>query len=195
VMGVGLIAVAIYFLQPFLSDRQVGWLVLGFAVAAAAYLGALERTRLKARWFPLIKLGIGTAVLGLGVWFAMPLVSAREAADWRPYSESALQEARAAGRPVVIDFFAAWCFPCKELDRFTFSDPRVLEALKSFSLLKADLTAFESESERALRDRYEVIGVPTIVFIDAEGSEHRDLRLHGFEPADAFLSRLGRVAD
>jgi uncharacterized protein len=195
VMGVALLAVALYFTQPFLSDRVFGLLVIGFSIAAAAYLGFLERSRLRARWFPALKAGIGALVLALGLWFAVPLVAARTGAAWRPYAPEAIEQARAAGRPVVIDFFADWCLPCKELDRYAFSDARVLEELRRFTLLKADLTSFESEPVRALRDRFDVIGVPTIVFIDGQGREHRELRLYGFEDAAALLARLRRVPE
>jgi hypothetical protein len=193
VMGVALLAVALYFTQPFLSDRTLGIVVLAFAAVAGLYLGLLDRTRVAARWFLPLKVATGLVVFTCGTWFALPLVSARAHVDWAPYSEETLAAARQSGRPVLIDFFAEWCPPCKELDRFTFTDPKVLEEAERFRLIKVDVTSFESDAVREVRERYDVIGVPTIVFIDRQGSEVHELRLYGFEEPEAFLARMRQV--
>ncbi len=193
VMGIALLAVAIYFLQPFLTDRQVGWIALVFALGAALYLALLERSRIASAWFLVTRVLVGAAILIAGLWLAMPLVSARSGPEWGPFSAEALETAREEGRPVIIDFFAEWCLPCKELDRHTFSDPRVIEATSRFALLKADLTSFSSEPIADLRDRFEVVGVPTIVFIDGSGRERVDLRLYGYESPEDMLARLAQV--
>ena len=193
IMGVALLGVAIYFLQPFLSDRQIGVMTLSFALAAGIYLGWLERSRMRGRWFVPLKVTTGLMIVLVGAWLSLPLVRARPEAAWETYSAENLQRAAAAGRPTVIDFFADWCLPCKELDRNTFSDPAVLEELERFALFKADLTSFESEPVRELRERFDVLGVPTIVFIDGRGEEQVELRLYGFEPPRSFLDRLRQV--
>jgi thiol:disulfide interchange protein DsbD len=102
-----------------------------------------------------------------------------------------MQQALAAGTPVVLDFYADWCAPCKELDEKTFSDPSVAAALSGFARFKVDLTRSEPRSE-ALRERYSVAGVPTIAFLTPAG-EVGAARLTGFEPPQAFLRRLARV--
>jgi len=193
VMGVGMLAVAIYFVQPLLKDRIVGWIAVGFALVAGVYLGFLERTRLPSRLFPAVKALIGTAVLAGGIFLSMPLLSAREAPPWEVYSHEAFARASMTGRPILIDFYADWCLPCRELDRFTFSDPAVLEEARRFVMLKADLTQFESHQVGEIRDRFNVLGVPTLVFLDGRGEEHRNLRLYGFEEAGAFVARLRQV--
>ncbi|OLE65796.1 MAG: hypothetical protein AUG03_02875 [Acidobacteria bacterium 13_1_20CM_2_68_14] len=193
VMGVGMLGVALYFLQPFLKDRVMGILVVVFALVSGVYVGFLEKTRLASRLFPALKAIIGTALVVGGIWLSMPLLSARAEPDWVPYSHEAFARASTSGRPILIDFYADWCLPCKELDRFTFSDPRVLEESRRFDLLKADLTQFESSQVREVRDRFDVIGVPTLVFLDAQGNERKDLRVYGFENPEAFLGRLRQV--
>jgi len=193
VMGVGLLAVALYFLQPFLSDAVLGYAALTFAIVAGLYLAWLETTRLKERWWVPLRVVTGVVVVLIGLWMALPLVRAREEAPWQPYSEAFFEEARAAGRPILIDFYAVWCAPCRELDRHTYSDPRVLKEMERFALLKADLTNEESPLVQTLRERYDVYGVPTVVLIDRQGGDRKDLRVTGFEPPGPFLERLRQV--
>jgi hypothetical protein len=193
VMGIGMLAVALYFLQPFLKDRVMGVLGLVFAIVAGVYIGFLEKTRLASRLFPALKALVGVALVAGGSWLSVPLLGARAEPEWAAYSQEAFARASTSGRPILIDFSAAWCVACKELDRFTFSDPRVLEETRRFVLLKADLTQYESPQVRQIRDRFDVIGLPTLVFVDGQGNERADLRLYGFEDAPAFLARLRQV--
>ncbi|MBI1950746.1 MAG: thioredoxin family protein [Acidobacteria bacterium] len=193
VMGIGMLAVAIYFVQPLLKDRVVGTIAVAFALLAGIYLGFLERTRLESRLFPVLKGAIGVLVVAAGIWLSMPLLGAREEPEWQSYSHEAFAGAALSGRPILIDFYADWCLPCRELDRFTFSDPAVLQETERFILLKADLTQFESDQVREIRERFDVVGVPTIVFLDSKGEERQDLRVYGFEKAGSFLERLRQV--
>lgn len=186
-MGFILIAMAFYFLRPL-----IGELVFQYGVAASLLIGAawlfLSREASARVW----RLSIATLLLVGGVAFAIPR-SQGEGVRWDRYDERTLAAAAAAGKPVVIDFYATWCLPCKELDEKTFSDPRVVDSLDRFVRVKADLTVTTDEKTKALTAKYGVLGVPTILFLDASGNERKDLRLTGFENADAFLKRAGQV--
>ena len=103
-----------------------------------------------------------------------------------------LAAASASGTPVLFDFYADWCVSCKEMERYTFTDPAVAAAMRGFVLLKADVTA-NDEVDQALMRRFGIIGPPGTLFF-AGGTELRGLRLVGFEKADAFRERLARVA-
>jgi thiol:disulfide interchange protein DsbD len=97
-----------------------------------------------------------------------------------------------AGKPVMLDFYADWCVSCKEMEKFTFSEPAVHDALAGFVLLKADVTA-NDETDQALMRRFGIVGPPGTMFFAGE-RELRALRLVGFEQADAFRARLQRAA-
>jgi thiol:disulfide interchange protein DsbD len=106
--------------------------------------------------------------------------------------ERELATAKAAKRPVMIDFYADWCNSCKQLERYTFSDPAVIKALDGFVLLQADVTA-RDDTDKALQNRFGVTAPPAIVFFNSEGKEQRELRLVGFAAADYFVAHLQRV--
>jgi thiol:disulfide interchange protein DsbD len=103
------------------------------------------------------------------------------------------QVAAAAGRPVMVDFYADWCVSCKEMDKYTFSDPQVQGDLGGFVLLKADVSA-NNEDHQALLKRFGIFGPPTTAFFGQDGSECRNFRLVGFVPAAEFRQHLARFA-
>lgn len=97
-----------------------------------------------------------------------------------------LARAKADGRPVMIDFFAEWCEACKELDRDVYVQPSVIGASKQFVNIKLDAT--DEEKVSAILSRYEVLGLPTVMFFDPAGNEQKDLRIIGYVPAESFLA-------
>lgn len=94
-------------------------------------------------------------------------------------------------RPAMLDFYADWCVSCKEMERFTFSDKRVRARLAQLQLLRADVTANNTDDQTLLK-RFGLFGPPGIIFFDRTGKEV--LRVVGYEPADSFLRRLDRIA-
>lgn len=103
--------------------------------------------------------------------------------------ERAVASASAAGKPVMLDFYADWCISCKEMEKFTFPDPGVQAALANAVLLQADVTANDDE-DKALMTRFEIYGPPTIAFYGADGVERKDFRLVGFVSAAKFRDHV-----
>jgi thiol:disulfide interchange protein DsbD len=103
--------------------------------------------------------------------------------------ENAVAAATAAGRPVMLDFYADWCVSCKEMEKFTFPDPGVQSALANAVLLQADVTA-NDDADKALMNRFEIFGPPTIAFYGADGLERKDFRLVGFVAAERFRDHV-----
>jgi thiol:disulfide interchange protein DsbD len=100
-----------------------------------------------------------------------------------------LAKAKAAGKPVMFDFYADWCVSCKEMEHNTFSDPTVIARLKPFVLLQADVTANNAD-DKALFKRFGVLGPPTIVFFNAKGDEQKAQQVVGFEPPQTFMKHI-----
>jgi thiol:disulfide interchange protein DsbD len=98
----------------------------------------------------------------------------------------------AAGRTVMLDFYADWCISCKEMERYTFSDERVQARFRDMVLLQADVTANTAEHAALLR-RFRLFGPPGIVFFDRDGREIGGLRVIGFQPADRFVAALDQA--
>lgn len=183
IFGWVLLAMAAYFLRPALPGAVGRWLLPLVLVAGAVFLlarsGGLR---------PALRFGAAALFLAGAVMF-FPRAASASGPDWHPYSAGTTP----AGRAAIVDFAAAWCVPCRELDEKTFSDPRVQRALAARTLYKADLTRGDSPEAVDLTSRFAILGVPTVVFLDSAGAERRDLRLVGFEDADAFLRRLARA--
>jgi len=167
-----------------------------FLLAAVALIAGVDlgwRTMIEgsARGFALLRLGIGV----LSVIVALTLVAGRilrgPGMPWHPYTDELVATARREGKPVIIDFSAAWCTPCRRLEDETFHDKRVVAlATAQFTVIKIDLTSSGNPlNERLLRE-YAIKGVPTIVFLGADGRERPALRLVDFLPAEGFVTRM-----
>ncbi len=109
---------------------------------------------------------------------------------WSEDLEAALMVAEMEGRPVIIDFTADWCVACKELDHYTFSDPRVVEAFQDFVLVRIDMTNDDSPKNREYQREYEIYGLPSVTFLTPSGQKMDDLTVTGFVKAPRFLEIL-----
>jgi len=104
----------------------------------------------------------------------------------------ALQNSSAAGKPVMLDFYADWCTYCLKMEDYTFSDPRVQAALAGTTLLQADVTANDSE-DLALLNHFKLFAPPAILFFGLDGQERDQYRMIGFMSADEFLAHLQKA--
>ena len=163
--------------------RIMGWtaaLVLGL-FGAAQLLGAMAGSRDPFK--PLAGLVGG----GAHVEAELPFRRIKSTDDL----DREIAAAKATGKPLMLDFYADWCVACKEMEKYTFPEPAVHKALDGFVLLKADVTA-NDETDQALMKRLGIIGPPATLWF-RDGAERRELRLFGFEDAENFVERAGRV--
>ncbi len=205
--GCMMLGVAVWMLSRLVSDRTA---MLLFAIPALATLWVLWRFAVRGKAQLITR--AAAAVCGLYA-AALVLGYARGATDplhpllarttqasdsqfqtIRTVSEldAAVAKAAAANKPVMLDFYADWCVSCKEMERYTFSQPAVATLLKNAVLLRADVTT-NSSDDQALLKRFGIFGPPTIAFYDQRGAERSEFRVVGYMKALAFADVLKRV--
>jgi thiol:disulfide interchange protein DsbD len=199
--GVLMLALSLWIVSPILPSwvQFAGWSILGFAYGA--YLlrrrGAGWPSRLAAVLFlvfGLIQLtGLATGArdpldplaVALGRSYSGPsFVRVKNVAEL----DAAL--ANAGGKTTMLDFYADWCVSCKEMEKLTFSDPRVRAQLNDMQLLQADVTA-NSDDDKALLKRFRLFGPPGIIFFKSQALGVEQGRIIGFQSAERFLDSLG----
>jgi len=208
--GVMMLAVAAWMLARIVPDR-VALLLWAVPALTLAWLLWFElRTRSVALWVLRVA-GLAAGLYGVALAagsalggtdplnpipaFAhqtheLPFRKIRTVADL----ERAVQEASAAKRGVLLDFSADWCTSCKEMERYTFTDPRVQSALAHVTLLRADVTKNDAD-DQALLHHFGIFGPPTIAFYGPDGRERTGYRVVGYMRADAFAARSRTALD
>jgi len=209
VFGVVLLASALWIVSPLIPvvAQMLAWALL--LIVPAIYLHALDPLPPQAHGWQRFGKAVGVVMLLTGAAMLVGVLSgARDplqplarigmagGSEVRPLPFERVRslaelDARigSAGRPVMLDFYADWCVSCKEMERFTFADPRVRARLSGWLLLQADVTANSAE-DKALLAHFKLFGPPGIVFFDPSGREVPGVRVVGFQDADAFLSSL-----
>ena len=147
-------------------------------------------------WLNRVKYVFGVLLLVVAAWIVSPLfLSGKGDTKFVRVDSVAELDARLAapGKPVMLDFYADWCVSCKEMEAFTFGEPRVKAQLDRMLLLQVDVTANTAE-HKALLKRFSLFGPPGIIFFDAQGREIKGLRVIGYQDAERFLKTLSLAA-
>jgi len=190
--GVLLVALAVYFVGPFLSGDLGTRAMAAVMGLGGLYLLLVARPGHEQPWVDrFMRLASVALVVAAVLVYPRPQPDGAAELRWEAFSDARLASASSAGDLVVIDFYADWCLPCKELDEKTFSHSDVRTGLERATRLKVDLTTSTPATEE-LRSRFSIAGVPTILFLRA-GNEVPGTRLTGFEPPTRFLERLERA--
>jgi thioredoxin:protein disulfide reductase len=193
-MGWILMGMAVYFIQPLLSKAIGTFVMAGVSLAAALHLGWIDKTKASFKAFYWVKMTVAMIALVLMITLFGNYITQGSGAYYSNYSDELLEQSKIEGKPVIIDFYADWCAPCRELENITFHDKKVVEyAAENFVLIKLDLTRKGNVAYKKLLKKYQVKGVPTIVFLDRKGKEIKSIRLVDFEPPELFLKRMNKA--
>ena len=186
--GVVLVAMAVYFLKPLIADNFYIYFISTILFIGGIYLGFLEKST-GGKLFKTFRLLIGIGFIAGGAYFFMPEEEKPEMA-WQAFDYAILDEAKSSQTAVILDFYADWCVPCKELDHITFRDEMVVERTKNITALKVNLTAEGDELVKKIKQDFNIMGVPTVIFLDKNGNEIH--RFTGFVNAETFLEKLNQ---
>jgi thiol:disulfide interchange protein DsbD len=188
IFGLLLIALALYFIGPLLPAPAGHRLLPIFGILAALFI-FFDSTAAGVRGFKIFKLSFSLLILAVSVYALIP--QTRAVPEWRKFTEEAYNLSAGNHERMVVDFSADWCIPCKELDAQTFSDPDVVRELKGFSCYRADMTQSASPAAEQLRNKFMIVGMPTVLIINARGEEVE--RLTGFVKPDRFWEILKKA--
>ncbi len=209
--GILLLALAIWIITPVIPVAVQLLLWAGLLIGSGVFLGTLEPFPQGATGWRRFWKAVGILALLAGAAQGVGALSgARD--PLRPLAGLFAQSPEASlpfetvktladldarlkttDKAVMLDFYADWCVSCKEMERFTFSDPQVQARLTGMTLLRADVTANNAE-DKALLKRYRLFGPPGIVFFDAGGREIEGLRVIGYQSPDKFIKSLDLAA-
>ncbi len=189
IFGFILIGMAFYFLLPLMPKSFSGYVLPVYAILVSLYLIFIDKLANEVKGYKIFKISFSVIILALSIWALIPTKELKP--DWHKYSEQTFETAIKNHKKIVIDFYADWCIPCKELDGITFSDPKVVAKMKEFTPLKVDMTKSLSDATEAVREKFKIVGMPTIIFYNSSGKEVK--RVSGFVKPEDFLKILNKI--
>ena len=184
-LGAVMILMAAYFLRPLFGETAWPWL-MALISAGGGILAFLSGKSIRT-W---LRVTLSVAWLIPVLFFVLTATTAQTASeDWTLYSPKALAAAAEEGKPAILDFYADWCAPCRILKK-NLAEPEVLALSRKIVTLKVDLTSSQSSEARILMRKYQIRGVPTLIFLGPDGQEAKDLRIVGAVSSKEIARRM-----
>lgn len=189
-----LIAVAVFMVERLVSVQLGSYLWLAYFIVAGVMLLHVLLQQLRG-W----RATLGACIIFIGIaagfaWQLPWLINSQQHAPLQTVSTTAVAtEVQQANSWTMVDLYADWCVACKEFERYTFTDTQVQQLLQTGQALQVDLTDNTPANRQFMQD-YQVLGLPSILFFDANGNELTGLRVTGFMNAEEFAAHLRQVA-
>jgi thiol:disulfide interchange protein DsbD len=194
-MGWVMMGMAAYLISPLLeNDHWKSALMAGVLMAAGIHLGWVDKTGKTLRRFSNLKRAAGVLLPLIAVLIFAADFREKEEIQWIPYHQDVIAKAAKDHQPLILDFYADWCSPCKAMDEKVFSSRDVVSLSRSFVTVRLDLTRRLPFQEEVLKG-YDVRGVPTVIFLNRGGEEERDLRVEALVGKNLFLKRMKTLLD
>ncbi|MBI2470817.1 MAG: protein-disulfide reductase DsbD [Planctomycetes bacterium] len=209
IFGLLLIGAALYYLRLIISESAFVVIMGLFLIVTAVFSGGFDRLTHESTNFQRARRAFGLIAFIFGAYFLVghlmikglilppfsattpaQSVTTQEKINWVVSEEEGLKQAKMEGKPAIIDFWASWCAACMEFEKITYPDPEVIKELKKFVNIKIDCTNTNDPTIKQLWEKYGIVGLPTIVFINKDGTVVRDKTITGFVNPQEFLSIL-----
>ena len=200
IFGVVIIAVALYFLkeifQPlrsFLKHSAGFFAIAGVLLLIGVLLGKFTQQFKNLPSLVQLRKAFGVCLAVVGLYMLIGgFTTAESNLDWISDEVQGLEIARRESKPTMLDFYATWCAACNELDHRTYSDPAVKAKLSNFVNIKLDFTQDSAERKR-LEKKYNIVGLPVVLFFDSKGNSLNDKRLEKFVEPEEFLALVADI--
>ncbi|MCX7875405.1 MAG: protein-disulfide reductase DsbD [Melioribacteraceae bacterium] len=189
IFGFLLLAMAIYFLNPILPNTINSFTLPIFGIISVIILFFMDKEANKIKGFKIFKIIFSIIVLVISIYALIPQKQLKP--DWKEFSLTNYETSLNNNEKMIIDFYADWCIPCKELDALTFSNQNVINKSKEFTCYKVDMTKTMDEKTEEYSKKFNIVGMPTVLIIDSKGKEVE--RITGFVNAEEFLKSLEKA--
>ena len=149
------------------------------------FSGLVSKLPKAGNWLKWVERIFGVILLGFAAFYLswalhLHIPSAKTSGiPWQAYSIEKVNASVARHKPIIIDFYADWCISCHELERTVFSSPQIIIELKKVTTLRVDVTNMDDLKVNEMIEKYHVLGLPTIIFLDSQGQEIKKARVEG----------------
>lgn len=196
-----MLALALYFIRPLLSEAVLQWLSLGLGLSFVAYiLARLFWKNIGLRWMYIICLVTAVPYIIYSQYQHSQrffIETAQQQSSWHVAETAADFEQLLAtvpkGQQVIVDVYADWCVACQPIEHRVLKSVKVQQALAPYFLIKLDLSHYDA-THQSLLNQWEILGPPTYLFLNDQQQEIRGLRLTGAFTENELLAQLQRFA-
>jgi len=192
IFGLILFGMALNTLQPLFSKEMFAIIYPAYFIAGGVYLALLDRKGSNSLGFMRFKTLIALLAVFYGAWILKPN-DGREEVKWKNLTalEQITNSVSSEKKPVMIDFYADWCAQCKELDEYTYTDKEIIDLSSKLNTIKIDLT----KENEAITNKFNVKGLPVVLFMNSKGEELSELRVTGFLKPSEFKTKINKLLE